>query len=59
MIEQLKIFIRVIKSVITDKKVVDCFGNVYENMRGNWYPAPYIGWRKLEESEECICGDCN
>ncbi len=29
MIEQLKIFIRVIKSVITDKKVVDLFGKTY------------------------------
>lgn len=39
--------------------MVDCFGNVYENMRGNWYPSPYISWRKLEEFEECMCGDCN
>jgi len=29
MIEQLKIFIIVIKSVITDKKVVDLFGKTY------------------------------
>lgn len=29
MIEQLKIFIIVIKSVVTDKKVVDLFGKTY------------------------------
>lgn len=29
MIDQLKIFIIVIKSVITDKKVVDLFGKTY------------------------------
>lgn len=48
------------------KRVVDTayiestvFTARHNNTEVTVYPAPYIGWRKLEESEECMCGDCN